>query len=255
MCVRAALAFTPCLLLAACASDAQPAPGTVATKPTSACADATAAPSAGEALRVGGDMDAAVTGTDGDFRSGRVRIDTPLPVGYPAPTPPNAIELKSYPAVRRAEFSGKGSPDRGMNGAFWPLFNHIKRHDIAMTSPVEMDFVALGEGEQGAPSAWTMSFLYREASLNTTGTEGDVVVRDAAPVTVLAIGLRGDYGQKLVRDGRAQLEEWLKAHPAWERAGEFRALYYNGPQLNFWDKWAEVQVPVRRAAGAPSTHP
>jgi len=77
------------------------------------------------------------------------------------------------------------------------------------------------------------------------GTEGSVVVRDAQPVTVVAMGMKGDYSMGLVRSGRAYLEAWLLANPSWVIVGDWRALYYNGPQLRFWNKWAEVQVPVK----------
>jgi len=65
--------------------------------------------------RVGGDLQAGAEFVDGEFRSGPCRIPTPLPEGYPAPTPPGGIEVKRYPAVRRAGISGSMSPDWGMN--------------------------------------------------------------------------------------------------------------------------------------------
>ena len=130
------------------------------------------------------------------------------------------------------------------------MFNHIKKHDIAMTSPVEMEYG--GESRAGEVSsklgrggAWSMALLYRTAEQNATGTEGEVVVRDAEPVTVVAIGMKGDYGMKLVERGAKEIEDWLAANPEWEAAGGWRSLYYNGPSLDFWNKWAEVQIPVR----------
>lgn len=205
------------------------------------------APPTGASTRVGGDLHAVVTGTDGNYRAGASRIDTPLPVGYPAPTPPGAIDLKTYPSVRMAEVAGSGNPDSGMNRAFWPLFNHIKKHDIAMTSPVEMSYSGLGHGESPRPTSWSMAFLYRTPELNATGNDGAVVVRDADSITVLAVGIKGDYSMSLVDRGRRHLEGWLAENPGWRAAGDWRSLYYNGPSLLYWNKWAEVQVPVRRA--------
>ena len=132
-----------------------------------------------------------------------------------------------------------------MNRAFWPLFNHIKKHQIAMTSPVQMDYAGLESNAKSPPEAWSMAFLYRTPDLNAPGVEGTVNVRDADPVTVLAIGVKGDYSMSLVDRGRRTLEEFLDANPQWESVGDWRALYYNGPSLLFWNKWAEVQVPVR----------
>lgn len=197
-------------------------------------------------LRVGGDMKASVTRDARGFRFDRMLIDTPLPVGYPDPTPPGAIELKKYPSVRRAEASGESSPDLGMNFAFFPLFNHIKRRDIAMTSPVEMDYRPVREDS----TQWTMSFLYREASLGPTGPDRNVTVVDVPPMTVVSIGMRGRYSVERAKAQLPALEKWLAENPQWERAGDFRALYYNGPERRTADQWAEVQIPVR-PAGAP----
>lgn len=205
-------------------------------------------PESGEGIRVGGDTSTQVTGEDGDFRSGRVRVDTPLPVGYPPPTPPGAIDLKTYPSVRLAEVWGTEHPDRGMNRTFWPLFNHIKKHDIAMTAPVEVSYEGLRP--EGQPESWSMAFLYRTPELNKLGEEGVVTVRDADPVTVVAVGLRGQYTLARAQEGMSQIEAWLADNPQWKPAGEWRSLYYNGPMLFSWNKWAEVQLPIA-PAGEP----
>lgn len=190
--------------------------------------------------RVGGDMDTQPERVDDGrvhWRCGRCVIEAPLPEGYPAPTPPGAIEIKKYPSVRRAEFVGRGDNDSGRNGAFWPLFQHIKKREIAMTSPVEMDYDDSGE--------WTMSFLYRTADLGPTGTDGNVRVVDTEPVTVISIGLRGSYGMRTIERGLEQLQQWLDGQSEWEAAGDPRSFYYNGPYVPNADKWAEAQIPVR----------
>ncbi|MEC9372584.1 MAG: hypothetical protein VYC34_02025, partial [Planctomycetota bacterium] len=46
------------------------------------------------------------------YSAGPVATDTKLPVGYPRPTPPGAMEIKRYDVVRQAEVSGEGAPDR-----------------------------------------------------------------------------------------------------------------------------------------------
>jgi len=119
--------------------------------------------------RVGGDTKAQIEIKNGEYRYGPSRIESPLPAGYPEPTPPGAIDLKRYPTVRRAEYVSSGSPGIGMNMGFFPLFNHIKRNDIAMTSPVEMDYrdtfdPATGKQAPKESMSWTMSFLYRTRS-------------------------------------------------------------------------------------------
>lgn len=199
-------------------------------------------PAAWTVLRVAGEMDVRVAFDEGVYTSGTARIDTPLPVGYPPPTAPGAIELKRYPTVRRAEFSSGGPADMGMNVAFWPLFKHIQRRDIEMTSPVEMDYRGL---EDGSPDGWTMSFLYRRVDQGPTGKDGLVTVQDAPPTTVVAVGMTAPYGTRNMVDGLSQLESWLASQTAWERAGDPRAMHYNGPDVRPRDRWMEVQIPVR----------
>jgi hypothetical protein len=196
--------------------------------------------------RVGGDMEAKVERTGDAWAFGRMLIDTPLPEGYPAPTPPGAIELKGYPSVRRAEVSSVLNPDVGMNMTFFPLFWHIKNREIAMTSPVEMDYEGMERSSGARPTRWTMSFLYRTSDLGPTGEAGMVEVVDRAPMTVLSLGGRGDYSISRVDASLMRLYAWLDEHPEWEQSGEPRALYYNGPERAKKDKWYEVQVPVKR---------
>ncbi|MBX3406314.1 MAG: heme-binding protein [Phycisphaeraceae bacterium] len=208
--------------------------------------DAAGEDGAWQVLRVGGDVAAAVVQRGENFYFGQSAITTPLPAGYPPPTPPGAIDLKRYPSIRRAEVDGGSNPDLGMNFAFWPLFRHIKDRGIAMTSPVEMDY--RGGGESRAGSEWTMSFVYRTADLGPTGDAGRVRVVDTEPMTVLALGGQGSYARRRVQDGIETLRRWLDEHPEWRAAGEPRALYYNGPEMPGSRKWYEVQIPVREVS-------
>ena len=76
------------------------------TQTTATVKDAEAAPAPMEAprrvmpasdaavVRVGGDLAAQAVFSEGAWRYEKMLIDTPLPEGYPAPTPPGAIELK-----------------------------------------------------------------------------------------------------------------------------------------------------------------
>jgi hypothetical protein len=172
------------------------------------------------------------------------------------------IELKTYPVVRRAEYTASGSSNFGMNVGFWPLFNHIKDRDIAMTSPVEMDYRPEGERApldpmKDATGSWTMSFLYRSTDLGPTGDAGRVKVVDHPEMTVIAIGMRGGYGMGTMNAGLEKLQEWFAGQDQWEPAGNPRGLNYNGPQVPMRSKWSEVQVPVRRRVteGAKAAEP
>jgi hypothetical protein len=213
----------------------------------------TTAPAAGGVVRLVGGEEIAVREEKGSFFFGDgMAVTTPLPVGYPQPTPVGAIEMKTYPSVRRAEVSGRLNPAVGMTMGFFPLFQHIKRRDIAMTSPVEMDYrgwEVTADESNGGPSGWTMSFLYRKPEQGPTGKDAaneDVQVVDTAEVTVIAVGLRGGYGLGMIRRGVQALHKWVDAQDEWEIAGEPRAFYYNGPDTWDKDKWAEAQLPVRR---------
>jgi hypothetical protein len=93
--------------------------------------------------RVGGNRENAIRVVDGVYRFEQAMIESPLPDGYPEPTPFGAIDIKEYPSVRRAELTSKDDSGNGMVAGFFPLFNHIKKRDIAMTAPVEMDYPGL----------------------------------------------------------------------------------------------------------------
>jgi hypothetical protein len=209
-------------------------------------------------VRVGGDLAVVAEPVGEGWRSGTAIIDTPLPAGYAAPTPPGAIDLKFYAPVRRAEFSSTMNWPGWQSRGFWPLFQHIQRRDIAMTSPVEMEYGGVEAREPSAPQRdyestsgdWTMSFLYRTSDLGPLGSDkGGVEVVDVEPMTVLSVGFRGAYGVQRFEAGLHTLEQWLAAQDEWERAGEARALYYNGPERRGGLKWGEVQLPVRRKIG------
>ncbi|MCP9874831.1 heme-binding protein [Synechococcus sp. Cruz CV-v-12] len=216
-------------------------------------------PAVGESIRLEGDR-VAVKSAAGAWVSGSARISTPLPDGYAPPTAPGAIEIKRYAPLRRAETSGNMPPSIGMNLGFFPLFNHIKRRNIAMTSPVEMDYQGwMRDGDaalakaKGSPDRWTMSFLYRSTDLGPAGDDTRderVRVVDTPERLVVARGYQGGYGMGLLRSNLDVLAEWIAADGRYEVIGEPRALNYNGPEQRDEFKWAEVQLPVRpRAQG------
>lgn len=209
-------------------------------------------------VRLRGDAGVVATRDGKDFRSGRYIVNENLPEGYPPPTPPGTIELKDYPTVRRAEYrGGQGSSTFRTSTGFWPLFAHIKKRNIAMTSPVEMDYRGLqlaaadeiASGDQVAVrnAEWTMSFLYRTPELGPKGTDGKIEVLDTEPLTVIAVGVVGSPSERTVNDGVDKLRAFFESQDEWEPAGDLRGLFYNGPDIPESRKWSEIQVPVRRA--------
>lgn len=208
-------------------------------------------------------------GSTGDmFIAGPMRIVSPLPVGYPRPTPAGAMEIKHYPSIRRAQLTVEASPRWGMNMAFFPLFRHIQKRDIAMTAPVEAEVPAMAQSDASAQDQaprgdrtgeMTVSFLYRTGDMGVAGqAEENVRVVDTEPVTVLALGIRGTMGNDRIEREVGKLYAWLDAqgqtNPGpggeklkgrWHADGAPRMLGYNGPDVRRGDQWWEVQVPVR----------
>jgi len=220
---------------------------------------ATEAPTVGTSIRIGGSpLGDLLAGGGSEFRAGDCLVDTPLPEGYPPPTVPGGVELKTYPVVRRAEVSGRSAPDFASNFAFFRLFRHIQRREIAMTSPVEMDYRIEETPTTPTPGDeldWTMSFLYRTRDLGPTGKDGNVEVIDRPETTVLSIGLRGGYGAREVFSRLEELRAWVERLPGWEIAGPPRGFFYNGPNIPAGRRWGEAQIPVRRVPPATEASP
>ncbi len=217
---------------------------------------ATAAPpTPGEVVeRLSGDVEVEETPQpDGStfYKAGVQRVTTPLPEGYPRPTPPEVVEVKKYPEVRRATFAGKGSGPDGMRNSavgFWPLFGHIKSRGIAMTAPVEIEYQGLEPGDTDGIDAWNMSFLYRNKSLGQTESYANITVEDAEPVTVIATGVRGDATREKIDAALQVLSKALAESDEWTPAGDPRIMGYNGPDVPGKDRWSEVQLPVEANA-------
>ena len=162
-------------------------------------------------------------------------IEAEMPRGYPAPGPLGEIRVKEYPAYRMAVAKGGGA-------AFWSLFQHIKRNEIAMTAPVEMTY---GDAQSARLSEQTMAFLYGEPDMGETGMEDNVEVVDAQPVTVVSFGLNGRRADAKIQQARDQLMAWLAEHEQYEVAGPLRLLGYNSPFVPRDRQYWEVQIPIR----------
>lgn len=219
-----------------------------APAPHAAPANASTLESGAWTLRVSGTPAAELTSKDGPegplYTAGVVVTDTKLPVGYPAPTPPGAVELKHYPTIRRAEFRASGNAGSMGQRGFWPLFQHISRNDIAMTAPVEMEYADTDGDDQ--TDQWTMAFLYHTPENGPTGTDGQVVIVDTQPKTFLSLGVQGRQGWTQVEELAKTLDAWLATQTDWQRTGEARTLGYNGPNIPMKNQWWEVQIPVER---------
>jgi hypothetical protein len=166
-------------------------------------------------------------------------IEAPLPEGFPEPTPVGEIQIKKYPAYRLARTQVAGAE----SGAFWTLFTHIKKQDIAMTAPVEMTY---GEAGKNKLQAEKMAFLYRSTKQGKAGTDEKVEVIDVPATMALSLGMRGDLTQARLAEAKAHLDIWLKEHAKeYEANGQLRVMGYNSPFVAANKRFTEVEVPVR----------
>lgn len=173
-------------------------------------------------------------------------MEAEMPQGFPPPTPVGEIEVKRYPAYRKAETeSQRGS-------GFWSLFQHIKRNEIAMTAPVEMSY---RPGGDGAPSEHGMSFLYGDPTLGQTGADGAVRIVDVPPQTVVSVGVRGEQSRGKLETARTRLGAWIAANSqAYRSIGELRVMGYNSPFVTADRSYFEVQIPVEVTTHSAKTH-
>lgn len=165
-------------------------------------------------------------------------IEAPLPEGFPAPAPVGEIQIKQYPKYRLARTQMAGAE----NGAFWTLFLHIKKKDIAMTAPVEMTY------ETGKDKLRTqaMAFLYRSTEQGKAGQDEKVNVIDVPAMTVLSLGMRGDVSKAKLREAKGHLDAWLQRHSdEYEASGPLRVMGYNSPFVAVNRRFTEVEIPVR----------
>jgi hypothetical protein len=207
---------------------------------------------AGSAARTG--ADALRTADAGDVKalakqaaalagdlSFRPVAEAELPAGVPGFAVLDEIEVRTYPTYRMVKTAMKG----GSMGAFWPLFNHIKDNEIAMTTPVQVDYAEDGERQREA----SMAFLYGSPDLGPLRKDGAVEVVDVPPLTVLTLGSRGYDRKSRVEELRERLEAWLADHPEWQTAGPMRTMGYNSPSVAGARRYFEVQIPIKPKAG------
>jgi uncharacterized surface protein with fasciclin (FAS1) repeats len=159
--------------------------------------------------------------------------ESPLPQGWPAPGPYNQVTKKEYPASRAAYSSGS-SPNVG----FWTLFQHIKRNDIPMTSPVEMK---MKEDPENGMAMEQMGFLYQSPEVGKAGADGEaVIVRDVPATTVLGYTWQGPRDGAEIAKARAAIAVVL-AEKQLVSTG-YRLLGYNSPMVPSKKQTYELQA-------------
>lgn len=171
----------------------------------------------------------------------------PLPEGWPELTPVGEVRVRAYPVYRAATVEQAELDGDGMRPMFMELFNHIKRNDIAMTAPVEMEYRA-GDG-RGSQMA-SMAFLYRSPTLGAAGEDGEVRVEDLPAASFASVGMRGAYKASRYERGLEMLDEWAGSQDEWRVVGPARYLGYNSPFVLPFLRYGEVQVPVEWVDGS-----
>lgn len=177
-------------------------------------------------------------------------MSAPLPVGFPAPTAHDVIEVKQYPAYRSGTYSYEGNLSDATSYAFNPLFRHISSNNIAMTTPVEARYPSATLDQPSdrplRSGSAKVSFLYSNNNINPQQIAPDIEVEDHPPMLVVSLGVQGAYGYDQLQSHIAKLKAWLANHPEYEIVGEPREFLYDSPYTPAYLKRREVQIPIRR---------
>lgn len=161
----------------------------------------------------------------------RPLAEAPIPKDFPAFTPVGVIEVKQYPAYRKA-----------VGKSFWPLFRHIQKQNIPMTAPVEM---------KSSPSSkkGQMAFLYETTEVGNLGEIDGVEVQETPATLVASLGVRGKTNKSMTEQAKATLEKWLVSQSKYQRAAEdetaFRLYGYNSPMVSNSEKYWEAQMLIK----------
>ncbi|MEM8885966.1 MAG: heme-binding protein [Planctomycetota bacterium] len=162
-------------------------------------------------------------------KSFRMRVDAPLPDGWPRPGPIEEPRLKFYPVYRLA-IDEKGN--------FGTLFRHIQRKKIEMTAPVEMSM------DENLKTR-SMSFLYRFPEQGEAGADGRVAIRNVEPRFAISVGMRGTRSDKKMEKALAKIRADLKGRRGWrEVEGSLQLLGFNDPFIFPWNQYWEVVLEI-----------
>jgi hypothetical protein len=165
-----------------------------------------------------------------------------MPKGFPGYTPVGQMEVKQYPAYRKASTSGVAE--------FWTLFQHIKQNNVTMTAPVEMDY---GDPRAAKSKERSVSFLYERPDQGSAGKQGSVEVLDVPAMTVVSIGCRGQRTTSSIAEAREKLVKWLdEKKDEYVPVGPMRVMGYNSPFVPRDKNFFEVQIPVNVAKASGS---
>lgn len=114
-----------------------------------------------------------------------------------------------------------------------------------MTATVETRYpVSTLEGDLSGQAE--VSFLYRTPEINPSDIDSQIEVKDIPAMTVVSLGLKGAYSYESYQDGLKRLTQWLNNHPEYERVGNPRRFFYDGPYVPDVLKRSEIQIPIHK---------
>lgn len=178
----------------------------------------------------------------------RPRMEAELPVGFPAPQSVGELELREYPHYRMVRTAMRG----GSMGAFWPLFRHIEKNGIAMTTPVQMDWS--NDGSRSRPVQ--MAFLYGDPGIEPAEVQKGVEVVAMPAMLVLSIGAIGDDRADVIEELQTRIAAFVAANAStYAIDGAPRTMGYNSPMVPRDQRYFELQVPLRRLAPTTAATP
>lgn len=183
-----------------------------------------------------------------------------LPEGFPGVGPVDEVVVKKYPSYRLARVTAEQA-GKTQDSMFRVLFNHIKRNDIKMTAPVEMEYPGPTPGEAAGATrtqtedkpagrrtqAASMAFLYGSQTWGQPGNDpGDarVEVLDVPAMTVVSVAVRGRYTDDRFTKAEQTLRDYISKNPTLKASGPPRYLGYNSPFVPWFLQIGEVQIPV-----------
>ena len=175
----------------------------------------------------------------------------PLPAGFPKPGPVGEIIIKQYPGSRIAIVK-RDQRHQGSGGLFMPLFRHIEKNHIAMSSPVVMTYQ---DSAQDRAVMASMAFVYPSEATGQLKTDGSVKVENVPPMMVVSIGVRGGYNAGRFLKASGKLYLWLAEHKSqFTAVGQARYLAYNSPFVPPPFQYGEVQIPIEPVNAADAIH-
>ena len=176
--------------------------------------------------------------------------DAPLAEGWPKGTEPGMVEVKNYPAYRSAVARAKGASLGDDDVLFYPLFNHITRSDIAMTSPVVSTYAPEMVRDSKGTGDVSMEFVYRSPDIGKAGRGvGAVKVEDHPASAFVCLGIQGEMNPEKMRLAVEALKSWLAEHKGeWVEDGPPRRLGYHAPMVRRDERLWEAQVPIKPAS-------